>query len=103
MKSGIYLLDTAAVERTDEREPAGSLSYVRGRRFTGLSNTRGMDGGAGYGTVGTCPAFSCASLAALSPLSCVGSSFDTKVPGVAAAVVAAGVLVAADAVMLVAA
>src|SRR5438876_1409738 len=33
-----------------------------------------------YGTVGTCPAFSCASRAALSLASCVGSSLGTKVP-----------------------
>jgi hypothetical protein len=30
--------------------------------------------------VGTWPAFSCASRAALSPASCVGSSFDTNLP-----------------------
>lgn len=35
-----------------------------------------------YGTVGTCPAFSCASRAALSPASWVGSSFGTNLPGV---------------------
>src|SRR2546429_8410304 len=34
----------------------------------------------GYGTVGTCPAFSCASRAALSLASCVVSSLGTKVP-----------------------
>src|SRR5438552_16524245 len=38
----------------------------------------------GYGTVGTCPAFSCASRAALSPASCVGSSLGTNVPDEAA-------------------
>src|SRR2546421_610333 len=33
-----------------------------------------------YGTVGTCPAFSCASRAALSPASWAGSSFGTNLP-----------------------
>jgi len=33
-----------------------------------------------YGTVGTWPAFSCASRAALSPASWVGSSLGTKLP-----------------------
>jgi len=35
-----------------------------------------------YGTVGTCPAFSCASRAALSPASWVGSSLGTNLAGV---------------------
>src|SRR6266550_8514908 len=34
----------------------------------------------GYGTVGTWPAFSCASRAALSPASCVASSLGTNLP-----------------------
>jgi hypothetical protein len=42
-----------------------------------------------YGTVGTWPAFSWASLAALSPASWVGSSFGLKAPAAGAAVVAA--------------
>ena len=40
--------------------------------------------GDAYGTVGTCPAFSCASRAALSPASWVGSSLGTNLPGVVA-------------------
>src|SRR5438309_7889280 len=40
--------------------------------------------GGPYGTVGICPAFSCASRAALSPASCVGSSLGTNVPDEAA-------------------
>jgi hypothetical protein len=53
-----------------------------------------------YGTVGICPAFSCASRAALSPASCVGSSFGLKVPA-AGAVPGAGVEVAAGVVVVV--
>jgi hypothetical protein len=54
---------------------------------------------AGYGTVGICPAFSCASRAALSPASWVASSFGLKVPA-AGAVPAAGVEVAAGVVVV---
>src|SRR6266481_8237099 len=53
-----------------------------------------------YGTVGICPAFSCASRAALSPASCVGSSFDLNVPA-AGAVPGDGVEVAAGVVVVV--
>src|ERR1700730_4914773 len=53
-----------------------------------------------YGTVGICPAFSCASRAALSPASCAASSLGLKVPA-AGAVPAAGVEVAAGVVVVV--
>src|SRR5437868_15079833 len=59
----------------------------------------------GYGTVGTCPAFSCASRAALSPASCVGSSLRTNVPdgaadeGLGEGVAAAAVITVAPQIM----
>src|ERR1700688_441478 len=57
-----------------------------------------------YGTVGTWPAFSCASRAALSVASCAAVSFDTKVPDAAVGVVGLGLaaVVAAEAAIVVA-
>ncbi len=56
-----------------------------------------------YGTGGTCPAFSCASRAALSVASCAAVSFGTNVPRAVPGVgVGLAAVVAAEAVSVVA-